>query len=264
MKRGRDKEEVKARRASKRAAAAAAAIAAIANDSSSSESSSSSSSEESDLEEDDLPVDERGERYPQEVLDAVLGMSRVADLKALVPRARPVSWFRPGRTVRVYDKMERGARYELEEAPGEGMAAAFRPALTPQEMLEAGVFEGKYLNDCVLEFPREWFEAAVRAKRVSVARPSVSVNRFRTKSRQPLSHWRDKGWLPEHDPRGWFQWYCRYWLGRRTGDDARQIGRWRNFARHAGQVKANCAPGDLECRPRQRQALLQWAWDCYV
>lgn len=210
-----------------------------------------------------VPVDADGKAYGSETLDAVLSMSKVGDLKALVPKAHPLSWYRKGRTVVVYDKMERGQEYELTAEPGE-LDDGFEPALTPAEMLEAGVFEGRYLNDCVLELPREWYEAALKAKKLSVARPNPAVNRFKIKSRQPLAVWRQKGWIMS-DPRGFYQWYCRYWLGRRLGDeDKRQIGRYKNFARHAGQIKANCNKGDLDCRPKQRQALLQWGWNPYI
>ena len=110
------------------------------------------------------------------------------------------------------------------------------------------------------ELPPEWLENA----RIS-DRPDPSLNHFGVKSRQPLSHWREKGWIIGPDPRGWFQWYCRYWLGRRLPEvDAKQIKRWRAFSRHAGQIRANCHPGDLFCRPRQRQALLQWAYDPFI
>lgn len=120
-----------------------------------------------------------------------------------------------------------------------------------------GVFEGKYLNDCRDEFPGDWFGGA---KLSDTADPAL--NYFGVKSRQPLSVWREKGWIYGPDPRGWFQWYCRYWRGRRLPKvDAIQIRRWRAFNRHAAQVRANCDPADVFCRPRQRQALLQWAYD---
>lgn len=159
--------------------------------------------------------------------------------------------------VTVNDLMQQGYRYRLSEPVGKNFAAEFTPHYTPREMLEMGVFEGRYLNDCTNEFPRDWFQAA----RISNI-PNPDLNYFGVKSRQPLRVWQRKGWIYDPDPRGWFQWYCRYYLGRRLPDiDFIQIGRWKGFARHAGQIRANCYPGDLLCRPRQRQALLQWSHD---
>ncbi len=166
----------------------------------------------------------------------------------------------PGDIIEVNDRMQTGYRYELVAPAGEGFDAGFEPFYSPREMLQMGVFEGKYCNDCGAEFPAEWFENA----KLSDA-PDPSLNYFGIKSRQPLSVWREKGWIYGPDPRGWFQWYCRYYLGRRLPQiDAIQIKRWRAFARHGGQVRANCAPGDVLCRPRQRQALLQWAHDALI
>lgn len=167
---------------------------------------------------------------------------------------------RPGDTIIVNDTMQTGYAYRLAAPMGAGFDPRFTPALTPPEMLKMGVFEGKYLNDCRNEYPQDWYEGA----RLS-DRPDPSLNCFGIKSRQPLSAWRENGWIYGPDPRGWFQWYCRYHLGRRLPEiDAIQIGRWRNFARHAGQIRANCQPHDLSCRSRQRQALLQWAHDPFI
>jgi hypothetical protein len=160
-------------------------------------------------------------------------------------------------TIEVNDKMQSGYRYRLEAPVGENFPENFKPHLSPREMLEMGIFEGKYCNDCTDEFPDSWF---ANAKTSDI--PDSALNYFGIKSRQPLSVWRDKDWIYGPDPRGWFQWYCRYYLGRRlTEVDAIQIKRWRAFARHAGQIRANCEPGDIFCRRRQRQALLQWSHD---
>ena len=165
-----------------------------------------------------------------------------------------------GDTIHVHDRMQRGYSYKLEAAPGRGFDESFKPALTPAEMLKHGVFEGKYMNDCREEFPASWFKGAKLSDE-----PDPSINCFGIKSRQPLSVWRQKGWIIEPDPRGWFQWYCRYYLGRRIPEvDKKQIARWRSFTRHAAQVKANCEPHNFSCRPRQRQALLQWAYDPFI
>ena len=162
-----------------------------------------------------------------------------------------------GDIIQVNDRMQTGYSYELEAPMGEEFDPGFTPFHTPAEMLVMGVFEGKYLNDCRDEFPVDWFEGAKLSDT-----PNPALNYFAIKSRQPLSVWREKGWIYGPDPRGWFQWYCRYFMGRRLPQtDATQIKRWRAFSRHAGQIRANCDAGDIFCRPRQRQALLQWAYD---
>ncbi len=165
-----------------------------------------------------------------------------------------------GDIIHVNDLMQKGYSYVLEAPMGEDFADGFKPCFSPQDMLEMGVFEGKYCNDCREELPKAWF---AKARISDIADPSI--NYFKIKSRQPLAVWREKGWIIGPDPRGWFQWYCRYYLGRRiTEVDEAQIKRWRAFSRHAGQIKANCTPGDLTCRPKQRQALLQWSHDCFM
>jgi hypothetical protein len=161
------------------------------------------------------------------------------------------------KTVTVHDKMQPTYRYRLTEPAGRNFDAEFKPGLTPKEMLELGVFGGKYLNDCRREFPKSWF---ARAK-LSPKKKDPSLNYFGVDASKPLSYWRRKGWIHDDDPRGWFQWYCRYYLGRRGSDDARQITRWKQIRRHVAQLKKHCEPGDLHCRPRQRQALLHWAYD---
>ena len=180
--------------------------------------------------------------------------------------------------------MQKNYSYVLEEEPGTNFAADFKPALTPGEILALGAFEGKYMNDCMSEFPAEWYLRALALGKLSPQNPDVSLNYFQIKSRLSLSEWRKQGWVPPtkggrrgtnvlgrdilNDPvknpdvRGWFQWYCRYWMGRRLPElDAVQIKRWKAFTRHEGAIKKNCKPGDMECRPKQRQALLHWAYN---
>jgi len=158
----------------------------------------------------------------------------------------------------VYDKMQQGYTYDCVAPQGEGFATEFTPELTPKQMLEMGVFEGHYLNDCYKEFPESWFENA----KISPDKPDIKMNFFQVKSRMSLPEWRQKGWIIGPDPRGWFQWYCRYFMGRRLPEvDAWQIKRWRAFRRHYIQVKQNCLPLDFSCRLKQRQALLQWAYN---
>lgn len=157
----------------------------------------------------------------------------------------------------VNDLMQRGYVYYLTEPEGENFDPEFAPELTPREMLELGVFGGKYMTDCREEFPPQWFEHAKLCRE----RHDPSLNFFGINASQPLSVWRRNGWIYEEDPRGWFQWYCRYYRGRRCADDDRQIKRWKAMRRHIAQIRRNCLHGDLNCRKKQRQALLHWAYD---
>lgn len=157
----------------------------------------------------------------------------------------------------VNDKMQHGYEYELTEPVGRNFDSSFKPQLTPKEMLELGVFGGKYMTDCRGEFPKDWY---VNAKLCS-EKYNPKLNYFGVKASQSLSIWRAKGWIHQDDPRGWFQWYCRYYMGRRHPDDLRQIKRWRAITRHVVQIIKNCRKGDLSCRVRQRQAVLHWAYD---
>ena len=159
--------------------------------------------------------------------------------------------------ITVNDRMQKGYTYELHEATGKNFDEGFEPELTPKEMLELGVFGGKYLNDCRDEFPASWFAKA----RLSPGGKNPKLNYFGVDASQSLREWRKKGWIYPDDPRGWFQWYCRYYLGRRSLDDERQIRRWRQMRRHVAQIRQQCEPGDLGCNRRQRQALLHWAYD---
>ena len=163
----------------------------------------------------------------------------------------------PNRTVTVNDKMQRRYRYALTAPTGRSFDPEFKPQLTPAAMLALGVFGGKYMTDCRDEFPRTWFAHA----KLSPGGADPALNYFGVAASQPLSVWLAKGWIHPDDPRGWFQWYCRYYRGRRMEDDGRQIKRWRAMRRHVRQIRGACDKGDLFCRPRQRQALLHWAYD---
>lgn len=117
----------------------------------------------------------------------------------------------------------------------------FKPQLTPKQMLKLGVFGGSYFSNAPYD---------------------KSKNFFKVKASQPLSVWQKKGWIHPKDPKGWFEWYCRYYDGRRLGkEDERQIKRWLMIRRHIIQLQRHCSKGDINCRPVQRQALLHWAYD---
>ena len=163
-----------------------------------------------------------------------------------------------GKRVVVNDKMQKAYRYELSTLAGRNFDSEFTPELTPRQMLALGVFCGKYMTDTRKEFPKSWFAKA----KLAPERRDCSLNYFGVAASQPLSVWREKGWIHPDDPRGWFQWYCRYYMGRRMeGEDQRQIKRWKSMRRHIRQIEQNCEPGDFTCRRRQRQALLHWAYD---
>ena len=161
------------------------------------------------------------------------------------------------KTVTVSDRMQKRYRYVRTEPAGRNFDPEFTPELSPKEMLALGVFAGKYLTDCAKEFPGSWFAKA----KLAGDKRDPGLNYFKVDASTPLSYWKRKGWIHPDDPRGWFQWYCRYWMGRRMDDDARQIKRWKAIRRHVAQLTKACDKGDIFCRPRQRQALLHWAYD---
>ena len=136
----------------------------------------------------------------------------------------------------------------------------FKPQLTPKKMLEIGVFGGSYFGTKINEFPTSWFKNAKISKNFN-----VNLNRFKVQSGLSRDHWIKKGWIFKEDPLGWFQWYCRFSMGRRINQiDEIQIKRWKNFTRHVKAIKKNCEEGDLTCRRRQRQAILQWSYDPHI
>jgi hypothetical protein len=161
------------------------------------------------------------------------------------------------RKIIVSDLMQKGYVYYLTEPVGKNFHPEFKPELTPQEMLELGVFGGRYMTDCTNEFPKSWFKNAKLCPQMH----NPKLNCFGVNASQPLRVWAQKNWLYHEDPRGWFQWYCRYYMGRRCPDDRRQIKRWKAMRRHISQIRNNCGEGDIKCRPKQRQALLHWAYD---
>lgn len=160
--------------------------------------------------------------------------------------------------VKVNNTMQKGYKYFLTEKAGKNFHPDFRPDLSPKEMLDLGIFGGLYFSDKPSEYPKNWF---THAKISPDKKRHKELNFFGVNASQPLAVWQKKGWIHPQDPHGWFEWYCRYYIGRRSDDDARQIKRWNAMRRHIMQIKNNCRKRDIFCRPRQRQALLHWAYD---
>ncbi len=147
-----------------------------------------------------------------------------------------------------------------EQIKNEDFYKLFKPQLTPKKMLELGVFGGSYFGLNIKEYPKSWFEKAKLSKNFN-----VELNRFKIKSGLSRKEWQEKGWIFKEDPLGWFQWYCRFSMGRRISNiDYIQIKRWKNFRRHVIAIEKNCEPNDLNCRRRQRQAILQWAYNPFL
>jgi len=162
--------------------------------------------------------------------------------------------------ITIHDKMQQGYTYEYAAPMGKHFDPRFKPELSPKQMLRMGIFGGRYMRDCMDEFPKDWL---AHAKMMQNLQPGhdKKVNYFGVEASQPLRVWQQKGWIHPQDPRGWFQWYCRYYIGRRSEDDERQIKRWLAMKRHITQLQNNCEPCDMNCRKGQRQALLHWAYD---
>lgn len=162
------------------------------------------------------------------------------------------------RTVVVDEVYQTGYTYTLTVPIGKNFRADFTPDLTPAQMLQLGIFGGDYFTTIPHEFPAEWFTNVT----LSSSGAQADLNYFHVNASQPLAVWKQKGWINDEDPKGWFLWYCRYYMGRRILDeDDQQIKRWRAIRRHVSQIQSNCLPGDITCRPRQRQAVLHWAYD---
>ena len=142
----------------------------------------------------------------------------------------------------------------------EDLYKLFKPQLTPKKMLEMGVFGGSYFGRKIKEYPKLWFKNGKLSKTFDVEK-----NRFKVKAGLTRKEWLDKGWIFKEDPLGWFQWYCRFTNGRRIPRiDETQIKRWKAFKRHVAAIKKNCEPGDIHCRRKQRQAILQWGYNPFI
>mgnify|MGYP001325250826 FL=1 len=147
----------------------------------------------------------------------------------------------------------------------------FEPMFTPKEMLEKGIFGGTYFAELIdhKDFPEEWFENIDESFYKS-DKYLTKVNFFKIKSGQSQEEWEAKGWMHKDDPRGWFEWYCKYFLGRRHEDDERQIKRWAAFCGPKGRWRniiyakihaSGCGiENSQDVSRRIQQSLLHWSY----
>ena len=151
----------------------------------------------------------------------------------------------------------------------------FTPNLSPKEIIRLGSFGGTYFYDeggridiNYKEFPSNWFEGLEESFYLS-KKYNRKINFFKIKSGLSQEEWEEKGWINKQDPRGWFQWYCRYYMGRRTDDDERQIKRWNNFCGEKGRWrnyiyskinKRGTSIDDISFSLAVRQSLLHWGY----
>ena len=151
----------------------------------------------------------------------------------------------------------------------------FNPNLSPKEIIRIGSFGGIYFYDeggridiNYKEFPSDWFDGLEESFYLS-KKYNRKINFFKIKSGLSQEEWEEKGWINKQDPRGWFQWYCRYYMGRRTDDDERQIKRWNNFCGEKGRWrnyiyskinKRGTSIDDISFSLAVRQSLLHWGY----
>lgn len=159
----------------------------------------------------------------------------------------------------------------------------FKPNLSPKEVLQLGSFGGTYFRDIVSavtgekhsglqvikEFPKDWFEGLKLDGFVCSPSYSKQVNKYKVSCGASLGQWECSGWISPLDPYGWFHWYCRFFLGRRCTDDARQIDRWMKGQGPTGRwrvrlcndiLRKKAKLEDVKTSPVLRQVLQHWAY----
>jgi len=158
----------------------------------------------------------------------------------------------------------------------------FKPNLSPKEVMQLGSFGGtyfrpiksgvtneKYGSEVWKEYPSDWFEGLNIGRQVASPNYNNTVNKYQVKCGASLEEWESSGWMKAQDPYGWFQWYCRFYLGRRTDDDARQVSRWLKCCGPKGRWKNNLigkcvrqgkAFDNKAVSPVVRQTLQHWGY----
>ena len=163
----------------------------------------------------------------------------------------------------------------------------FKPNLSPHDVLRKGSFGGTYFRNIYsqvvgkklenqhLEYPKAWFKDLDITNMITSIKYEPKINTYKVKCGQSLTDWEDSGWISNLDPFGWFQWYCRFYLGRRHSiEDERQIKRWRNITGEKGrhrntlitliyrerQKNKDISIHDITISPARRQTLQHWGY----
>jgi len=149
--------------------------------------------------------------------------------------------------------------------------STFLPNVTPREVIQSGAFGCSYFGIAIDDSEDDYtdlFESLFKGldtRLYLLPKYSPKSNKFGIRSGKDYRYWKDMKWINSHDPRGWFQWYCNYSLGRRCSDDERQIMRWQDFCGVKGRWRSNIysrihATGDWNISPRIQQSLLHWGY----
>ena len=160
----------------------------------------------------------------------------------------------------------------------------FKPNVGPKSVFRKGAFGGTYFRTidsgvtgkthhgktAIREYPDDWFKGFDIEKKVISSKYDKKVNKYGVKCGSSLEDWENNDWIIKQDPYGWFQWYCRYSLGRRTTDDERQIKRWLGLAGPNGRFRKRLMNliiskrkgyNDPSVSPVIRQVLLHWGYE---
>ena len=160
----------------------------------------------------------------------------------------------------------------------------FKPNVVPKDVFKKGAFGGTYFRpiyssitdknytgkSVISEYPKSWFTGLNIDNVVISETYDKKVNKYGVKCGSSLESWEKSGWIVKEDPYGWFQWYCRFYRGRRMYDDERQIDRWAKLAGPNGRfrrrlmneiIKKNKKYDDPSVSPVIRQVLLLWGYE---
>ncbi|KAH8196073.1 hypothetical protein TruAng_009759 [Truncatella angustata] len=124
----------------------------------------------------------------------------------------------------------------------------FAPNKSPEEIIREGCFGGSYwrplyskhlkttIEDDWKELPSDWTDGLDIERYLTNPEYNPEINKYGVACGQSIEQWEAAGWIDhQYDVRGWFQWYCRFWMGRRCDDDERQISRWKKCVGESGR-----------------------------